>query len=58
MDSQLDSYNDGITPTSSMKEGIARSQTDTHIAYQVMDEMEAPGSGCFITKNGTLDLQV
>lgn len=37
---------------------MLRSNTDSHIAYSVGDEPEAPGSGAYITREGTLDLQM
>ncbi|XP_018896454.1 protein unc-80 homolog isoform X1 [Bemisia tabaci] len=62
MDSQLDEpYNHGKQGelTHESKHGsLTRSQTDSNITYSPEDMVEAPGSSCYITKDGDIDLQV
>ncbi|XP_017782231.1 PREDICTED: LOW QUALITY PROTEIN: protein unc-80 homolog, partial [Nicrophorus vespilloides] len=40
------------------KASLNRSQTDSNITYAAEDIPEAPGSFCYITKEGNIDLQV
>lgn len=40
------------------KASLTRSQTDSNITYAVEDIPEAPGSFCYITREGDIDIQV
>lgn len=40
------------------KPSLTRSQTDSNITYMSDEVPEAPGSGCYITKEGDIDYQV
>lgn len=40
------------------KPSLTRSQTDSNITYASDEIPEAPGSCCYITKEGDIDLQV
>lgn len=40
------------------KASLTRSQTDSNITYSGEDIPEAPGSFCYITKDGDIDIQV
>lgn len=40
------------------KSSLTRSQTDSNITYAIEDIPEAPGSFCYITKEGDIDIQV
>lgn len=40
------------------KPSLTRSQTDSNITYKSDEVPEAPGSGCYITKEGDIDYQV
>lgn len=43
---------------SERKPSLTRSQTDSNITYMSDEVPEAPGSACYITKEGDVDLQV
>lgn len=43
---------------SDRKPSLTRSQTDSNITYASDEIPEAPGSSCYITKEGDIDLQV
>lgn len=43
---------------SERKPSLTRSQTDSNITYMSDEMPEAPGSACYITKEGDLDIQV
>lgn len=43
---------------SERKPSLTRSQTDSNITYASDEIPEAPGSCCYITKEGDIDLQV
>lgn len=43
---------------SERKPSLTRSQTDSNITYMSDEVPEAPGSACYITKEGDLDIQV
>ncbi|XP_011346095.1 protein unc-80 homolog isoform X3 [Ooceraea biroi] len=43
---------------SERKPSLARSQTDSNITYMSDEIPEAPGSACYITKEGDVDLQI
>lgn len=40
------------------KASLTRSQTDSNITYTIEDVPEAPGSFCYITRDGDIDIQV
>lgn len=61
MDSQLDaaSLSGGkMGHWQERKASLTRSQTDSNITYAGEDIPEAPGSACYITKDGDIDLDV
>ncbi|XP_067205239.1 protein unc-80 homolog isoform X2 [Linepithema humile] len=60
IDSQLDaiSVQGGGRLCSERKPSLTRSQTDSNITYMSDEVPEAPGSACYITKEGDVDLQV
>ncbi|CAK9824157.1 Protein unc-80 homolog [Anthophora retusa] len=59
IDSQLDVISmHGIRLNSERKPSLTRSQTDSNITYASDEVPEAPGSSCYITKEGDIDLQV
>ncbi|XP_044757175.1 protein unc-80 homolog [Coccinella septempunctata] len=61
MDSQLDaaSLSGGkMGHWQERKSSFTRSQTDSNITYAGEDIPEAPGSSCYITKDGDIDLDV
>ncbi|KAF5273419.1 hypothetical protein FQA39_LY07436 [Lamprigera yunnana] len=62
IDSQLDAISFGIskpqTHWQERKASLTRSQTDSNIIYTTEDIPEAPGSACYITKDGDIDIQV
>ncbi|KAF5269335.1 hypothetical protein FQR65_LT02637, partial [Abscondita terminalis] len=62
VDSQLDAISFGITKPQphwqERKPSLTRSQTDSNITYTAEDIPEAPGSSCYITKDGDIDIQV
>lgn len=60
IDSQLDaiSVQAGGRLCSERKPSLTRSQTDSNITYMSDEVPEAPGSACYITKEGDVDLQV
>ncbi|XP_020299995.1 protein unc-80 homolog isoform X4 [Pseudomyrmex gracilis] len=59
IDSQLDAIScQGGRLYSERKPSLTRSQTDSNITYMSDEVPEAPGSSCYITKEGDVDLQV
>ncbi|EFN65650.1 Uncharacterized protein KIAA1843 [Camponotus floridanus] len=59
IDSQLDLISvQGGRLCSERKPSLTRSQTDSNITYMSDEMPEAPGSACYITKEGDIDLQV
>ncbi|XP_071635615.1 protein unc-80 homolog isoform X3 [Temnothorax longispinosus] len=60
IDSQLDviSVQGPGRLCSERKPSLTRSQTDSNITYMSDEVPEAPGSACYITKEGDVDLQV
>ncbi|XP_025991096.1 protein unc-80 homolog isoform X8 [Solenopsis invicta] len=59
IDSQLDVISvQGPRLCSERKPSLTRSQTDSNITYMSDEMPEAPGSACYITKEGDIDLQV
>ncbi|XP_043521274.1 protein unc-80 homolog isoform X3 [Frieseomelitta varia] len=59
IDSQLDVISmHGNRLDSERKPSLTRSQTDSNITYASDEIPEAPGSCCYITKEGDIDLQV
>ncbi|XP_076295581.1 unc80, NALCN channel complex subunit isoform X10 [Lasioglossum baleicum] len=59
IDSQLDVISmRGSRLDSERKPSLTRSQTDSNITYGSDEFPEAPGSSCYITKEGDIDLQV
>ncbi|CAB0043579.1 unnamed protein product [Trichogramma brassicae] len=62
MDSQLDAINShgtaGRRSIWERKPSLTRSQTDSNITYSGDEPLEAPGSSCFITKDGDIDIEV
>ncbi|XP_053975913.1 protein unc-80 homolog [Hylaeus volcanicus] len=59
IDSQLDVISmRGNRLDSERKPSLTRSQTDSNITYASDEVPEAPGSSCYITKEGDIDLQV
>ncbi|XP_063984989.1 protein unc-80 homolog isoform X3 [Diachasmimorpha longicaudata] len=59
IDSQLDAISiHGSRLSSERKPSLTRSQTDSNITYTGDEIPEAPGSACYITKTGDIDLQV
>lgn len=59
IDSQLDMISvQGSRLCSERKPSLTRSQTDSNITYMSDEVPEAPGSACYITKEGDVDLQV
>lgn len=48
----------GARLCSERKPSLTRSQTDSNITYMSDEVPEAPGSACYITKEGDVDLQV
>ncbi|KYB29509.1 Protein unc-80 homolog-like Protein [Tribolium castaneum] len=61
MDSQLDAASLSGSKLGNWyerKASLTRSQTDSNITYAGEDIPEAPGSACYITKEGDIDLQV
>lgn len=59
IDSQLDVISmHGSRLDSERKPSLTRSQTDSNITYASDEIPEAPGSCCYITKEGDIDLQV
>lgn len=61
MDSQLDaiSLSGGkLGNWYERKASLTRSQTDSNITYGGEDIPEAPGSFCYITRDGDIDFQV
>ncbi|XP_034179249.1 unc80, NALCN channel complex subunit isoform X3 [Osmia lignaria lignaria] len=59
IDSQLDIISiHGSRLDSERKPSLTRSQTDSNITYASDEIPEAPGSSCYITKEGDIDLQV
>ncbi|XP_023318464.1 protein unc-80 homolog isoform X2 [Trichogramma pretiosum] len=62
MDSQLDAINShgtgGRRTIWERKPSLTRSQTDSNITYSGDEPLEAPGSSCFITKDGDIDIEV
>ncbi|CAL7937444.1 unnamed protein product [Xylocopa violacea] len=59
IDSQLDVISmHGSRLDSERKPSLTRSQTDSNITYGSDEIPEAPGSACYITKEGDIDLQV
>lgn len=59
MESQLDSVSmQGTHITPERKPSLTRSQTDSNITYVTDEIQEAPGSLCYITKDGDIDFLV
>ncbi|EFN85740.1 Uncharacterized protein KIAA1843 [Harpegnathos saltator] len=59
VESQLDAISiQGSRLCSERKPSLTRSQTDSNITYMSDEVPEAPGSACYITKEGDVDLQV
>ncbi|XP_065170367.1 protein unc-80 homolog isoform X8 [Atheta coriaria] len=61
IDSQLDAISlsgSKLNAWNERKPSLTRSQTDSNITYTADDIPEAPGSFCYITKEGDIDLQV
>ncbi|KAK9884494.1 hypothetical protein WA026_007335 [Henosepilachna vigintioctopunctata] len=61
MDSQLDAASLSGSKSGHWQErksSLTRSQTDSNITYAGEDVPEAPGSACYITKDGDIDLDV
>ncbi|XP_045467085.1 protein unc-80 homolog isoform X2 [Harmonia axyridis] len=61
MDSQLDAASlsgSKMGHWNERKASLTRSQTDSNITYAGEDIPEAPGSACYITKDGDIDLDV
>ena len=61
MDSQLDAVSlsgSKLGNWQERKSSLTRSQTDSNITYAGEDIPEAPGSACYITKEGDIDFQV
>lgn len=59
MDSQLDAISmHGTRLNSERKPSLTRSQTDSNITYSSDEIPEAPGSACYITKDGDIDYYV
>lgn len=59
IDSQLDLISvQGGRLCSERKPSLTRSQTDSNITYMSDEVPEAPGSTCYVTKEGDIDLQV
>lgn len=61
MDSQLDAASlsgSKLGHWYDRKASLTRSQTDSNITYAGEDIPEAPGSACYITKEGDIDFQV
>ncbi|KYN10340.1 Protein unc-80 like protein, partial [Trachymyrmex cornetzi] len=59
IDSQLDVISvQGGRLCSERKPSLTRSQTDSNITYMSDEIPEAPGSSCYITKEGDVDLQI
>ncbi|XP_046830154.1 protein unc-80 homolog isoform X11 [Vespa crabro] len=59
IDSQLDAIGmQGGRLDFERKPSLTRSQTDSNITYMSDEVPEAPGSGCYITKEGDIDYQV
>ncbi|KAK4883609.1 hypothetical protein RN001_006928 [Aquatica leii] len=62
IDSQLDAISFGICKPQphwqERKASLTRSQTDSNITYTAEDLPEAPGSSCYVTKDGDIDIQV
>ncbi|XP_031838288.1 unc80, NALCN channel complex subunit isoform X6 [Nomia melanderi] len=59
IDSQLDVISmRGSRLDSERKPSLTRSQTDSNITYGSDEVPEAPGSSCYITKEGDIDLHV
>lgn len=61
MDSQLDAASLSGSKLGNWQErkaSLTRSQTDSNITYAGEDIPEAPGSVCYITKEGDIDYQV
>lgn len=60
IDSQLDTISvcGGEKATNERKSSLTRSQTDSNITYTAEEMPEAPGSSCYITKDGNIDYQI
>ncbi|XP_032667266.1 protein unc-80 homolog isoform X6 [Odontomachus brunneus] len=59
IESQLDAISaQGGRLCSERKPSLTRSQTDSNITYMSDEVPEAPGSACYVTKEGDVDLQV
>lgn len=61
IDSQLDAISLSGSKQGQFKErktSLTRSQTDSNIMYTIEDVPEAPGSFCYITRDGDIDMQV
>jgi hypothetical protein len=58
MDSQLDALSLQGKGGPDRKPSLTRSQTDSNITYTKEEVLEAPGSVCYITKEGDIDYQV
>lgn len=61
MDSQLDVMSlsgSKLGHWHERKASLTRSQTDSNITYAGEDVPEAPGSFCYITREGDIDFQV
>lgn len=61
IDSQLDALSLTGSKQGQWKErkaSLTRSQTDSNITYTIEDIPEAPGSFCYITREGDVDIQV
>ncbi|KAL0104477.1 hypothetical protein PUN28_017301 [Cardiocondyla obscurior] len=59
IDSQLDVISvQGSRLCSERKPSLTRSQTDSNITYMSDEVPEVPGSACYITKEGDVDLQI
>lgn len=61
MDSQLDAISlsgSKLGQWQERKSSLTRSQTDSNITYATEDIPEAPGSFCYITRDGDIDFQV
>lgn len=61
MDSQLDALSLSAGKLGHWRErkaSLTRSQTDSNITYASDDIPEAPGSFCYITRDGDIDFQV
>ncbi|KAG8225921.1 hypothetical protein J437_LFUL005957 [Ladona fulva] len=58
IDSQLDTISLQGKRLQERKPSLTRSQTDSNITYANEEVPEAPGSVCYITKDGNIDYQV